>query len=763
MWDESTWNSVDGATRRLEDAWKVGGDVELAEFVPAADDPHRLPVLATLIKIDQEHHWQKGTRRLLEAYLGDWPELDGTGEILAGLLAAEYRTRESLGDRPLRDELKSRFPAIDEEVVLGIISREANSRHPPASDSASSSARARERAVSDDREHPPRPAGSFLGRYEIVSVLGRGGMGTVYLARDDQLKRTVAVKELHPKVFSSARHAELLLAEARIAASLEHPSIVPIHDVATEQDESLFFVMAHVEGHSLAASIRQGEMDAVLAAGLCIQVADALDFAHQKDVVHRDIKPENILIDEHGGVHVTDFGLAILTREQPLHGIDFSGTLPYMAPEQVAQETHQIGAGVDIWAMGAVLYEMLTAQRPFTGKSFDELSQAIQHQQPTPLRQLNPNIPEELERICLKCLSKRAADRYITAADFANDLRKWQQRSARSRFRIVSVGVISALVLGALWAVYFIAYAPEKRNVALAINGSIATADSVGRDRHPVLAIDDDEDFEWTGRNGDSGWWKVEFPDVYYIDQIEIVWVDITILFNIEASVDGESWNEVVSQRYSNSVPGQLTEENFSIAPTWARFVRVNIRGTSAVPAHLFQASIAELRVYESLDTPDAGPPGLLPSDKPLVNEEFQNDLSGWRVYCIYEDRLKDKPTPGKITWSPKYGGSAKVVVSGEPSVIDLQQRLKQPLPKGSTITMEVISFVEVNSGDWWAYIGGARGKGIAGPETNRDRETVSWVTEKHYHAGTSITLYFSVWPGTATYYVKRVSVSTPE
>ncbi|MGA2253477.1 MAG: serine/threonine-protein kinase, partial [Thermoguttaceae bacterium] len=338
----------------------------------------------------------------VEDYLGDTTE-PVRSELRKELLAVEasYRQQQAAGGDPDPPSPASETPSW---------------QVPVSNTSLGDQTTAVAKSPETD-EHPSR-----IGRYRIERILGHGGFGTVYKGYDDGLKRPVAIKVPHRRLVDKPEDIELYLEEAQVVASLDHANIVPVHDVGQTEDGLCYVVSKFIQGSDLTRRISEKPPSHNESAGLVMAIAEALHHAHLHMVVHRDVKPANILIDTAGKAYLADFGLA-LKEEDFGEGSGGAGTPAYMSPEQAGGEGHLVDGRADIFSLGVVFYELLTATRPFWGADREETIERIRSLEVRPPRQLDDSIPKELERICLKALSKRATDRYTTALDMAEDLR----------------------------------------------------------------------------------------------------------------------------------------------------------------------------------------------------------------------------------------------------------------------------------------------------------------------------------------------------
>ncbi|MCA9140962.1 MAG: protein kinase, partial [Planctomycetales bacterium] len=270
-----------------------------------------------------------------------------------------------------------------------------------------------------------------IGQFEIRGKLGEGAFGCVFRAFDSQLNREVALKVAGERMLRSERSVEAILKEARASASLVHPGIVRIYEVQVRHTPP-YIVQELIEGATLRDFMGQPiQFEALVK--IVAGIADAVGYAHSQKLVHLDLKPGNVLIDKQSEPHVADFGLAVHESAYSQQQGRIAGTPAYMSPEQTRGETHRIDGRADIWAIGIILYEWMTGQRPFVGSDLNDLYGKIQLFEPRPPRQRNPSIPAELERITLKCIQKRADDRYLSVASLKDDLSNWLAESSDVR------------------------------------------------------------------------------------------------------------------------------------------------------------------------------------------------------------------------------------------------------------------------------------------------------------------------------------------
>ena len=461
----------------------------MADIPPTNPD---LPPLSRLDRVDRacdrfEDAWSAPIRPRIEDYLAEAPAADRP-ELLKKLVALEVELRRMSGEPTEGASYFARFP----DYACAIGSAFGESSFSADFRLASPETQPGPGGGGHDEFSPPPtlgplaglaashvealPTGKILGDYELLDILGQGGMGVVYRAWQRGADRVVALKLIQPGwlVGMPAERIDeaiaLFLGEARMAARLEHANIVTIYDVG-RVDGRPYYSMKCVVGSSLAEILRDGPLPDARAAALLEPVARAVEHANERNILHRDLKPANILVDKEGRPFVADFGLAKLLEapQATSRSLGGAGTPPYMSPEQ-ARNSPEVGPASDVYSLGATLYEMLTGRPPFRAAGHRETLQQVLRAEPVPPRRLNPEIGRDLEAICLKCLEKDPRSRYPGAGALADDLQRWKSgltpaaspcgpasrfaRWARRRpAGIATAAVVVAVVLGLGWEV----------------------------------------------------------------------------------------------------------------------------------------------------------------------------------------------------------------------------------------------------------------------------------------------------------------------
>jgi tetratricopeptide (TPR) repeat protein/tRNA A-37 threonylcarbamoyl transferase component Bud32 len=415
-WSPAEARELDEVCLRFEEAWRARTDTPPLpeEYFGARPGPRRPALLHELLAVDLAYRRRHGERPTAVEYQERFPEYVPVVEAVFTEPAP-----------PPEASCSGHWPP----PPVGDAARAA--LHPGGPNGAASVTAVDEppTQVQETVPSPPAAGGRRLDvpqvpGYEVLGKLGEGGMGVVYKARQVSLNRVVALKMILAD--AGPRHLERFRSEAEAVARLHHPHIVQIYDVG-EAEGRPFFSLELVAGGSLAARLAGAPQPPREAAQLLETLARAVHAAHERGIVHRDLKPANILLTRDGQPKVTDFGLAKrldVERGQTQQG-EILGTPPYMAPEQVMGKVREVGPPVDVYALGAVLYEMLTGRPPFRGETPVDTVLLVLSEEPIPPRRLQPKVPPDLETICLKCLQKRPRKRYASALDLADDLRRF--------------------------------------------------------------------------------------------------------------------------------------------------------------------------------------------------------------------------------------------------------------------------------------------------------------------------------------------------
>ncbi len=396
---------VDTIADRFESDFRAGRRPGFASYLEGLAPSHRRPVFAELIRQEVELRRAAGEQPEVLDYRGWAPEF-------ADLIAEALDLTPVLGARvtppaPSLDEPSPfRTRCLPRQTTLTITYHHDRDR-------------------AGDSEAEDDPVDGPLGNYWLIDRLGAGGMGVVYRARQDGLvSREVAVKMILAGHLRSAEAIAQFVREARAMATLEVPHVVPILD-SGDDGGRFYYAMPYYKGGNLAHQLRRlGRFEPRRAAEVVRTIARAVAALHERRLVHCDLKPANILLDERDEPHVADFGLARILEPASRHAEvgRLIGTIPYMAPEQADSQRAEVGFASDIYSLGVILYELLTGRRPFQGATVAETRILILDSEPTNPRQINPDIPRELEQICLKCLEKDPVNRYESADELVEDL-----------------------------------------------------------------------------------------------------------------------------------------------------------------------------------------------------------------------------------------------------------------------------------------------------------------------------------------------------
>jgi hypothetical protein len=418
---------------KFEQAWQIHGQCEIEGFL---DEPNRVPaearlrLLIELICIDLEFRWRNfasggraSNQAVLVEYVGRFPELGDIDRLPVELIGQEYRVRRQWGDRPGHDEFLARFESRRDCIQAELQQVDAEIAH--ESDDWGTNAPATQRLEARDPSVGPIVDVPLLSHRDVLlrKMVGSGMMGKVYEAWQFSASRPVAVKFLRKAFLHHPGLVQRFIGEATTVAKLSHPNVVGVYGLGRTPAKAYFIVMELIAGPNLAVRSRQGPIPVGRAIRWAIDTCYAVGHAHSNGIIHCDLKPANLLLAKDGTIRVTDFGFARTLSERNCLVGDLEGTAPFIAPEQASRCWGEIDIRTDVYGIGAVLFALLTGRPPWIGRRLpDILAQVTSRAAVVSPQRLRADIPEHLDAICRKCLSKAPHDRYKTVEELCSDL-----------------------------------------------------------------------------------------------------------------------------------------------------------------------------------------------------------------------------------------------------------------------------------------------------------------------------------------------------
>jgi serine/threonine protein kinase len=438
--DQSTGPAAEPPECLYEARWRAAGPLDLAAYLAKANKLSAADA-AAVICADQRLRWAAGARPTAQSYLDAHSTLLKSPAAALDVVFNEYLLREQFGPSPSLDEFARRYPTLADDLGAQLAFHAAIGG-----------------AVTGSAVDGTWNAGRLVGRYRIVRPLGRGGMGVVFLAEDQELHREVALKVPTTAALSDPVGEARFLREARVAAGLRHPHLCPIYDMGRAAGR-VYFTMPYLSGESLRDRLARGPVDPRTAARWAAKVARAVAIMHRAGLVHRDLKPANVMVDEEDEPVVMDFGLSRSAAPNDGHVTASGaivGTPAYMSPECVAGQPP--GPAGDVYSLGVMLYEMLTGRLPFAGSAADMMAARLVDEPPRPSR-MRRGLDPRFDAICARATARRTNDRYPTMDHFANDLEAAVARNtSRRRHRPwlwLAIGTLALVAVATVTVIHF--------------------------------------------------------------------------------------------------------------------------------------------------------------------------------------------------------------------------------------------------------------------------------------------------------------------